>query len=70
MDDDDERDRLIELRSTRVAAYLLAVGVCAGIELSVVRADGFRIAQALIAALVIAEIAYGTVKVALYRRGV
>jgi len=65
----DERDRLIDLRSTRVAAYILATGVFAGIGLAVVQADRFWIAQALIAALVIAEITDGVVKVALYRRG-
>ena len=66
----DERDRLIDLRSTRVAAYILAAGVYAGIGLSVVQVERFWIAQALIAALVIAEITDGVIKVVLYRRGV
>ncbi|MEU8662473.1 hypothetical protein AB0C31_38065, partial [Actinoplanes philippinensis] len=66
----DERDRLIGLRGTRVGAYILAAGVCAGIWLAVIRADGFWIAQALIAALVVAQIADGVTKVVLYRRGV
>lgn len=65
----DERDRLIDLRSTRVAAYILAAGVYAGIGLAVVQVERFWIAQALIAALVIAEITDGVIKVALYRRG-
>jgi amino acid transporter len=69
VDAHDERDRLIDLRSTRVAAYILAAGVFAGIGLAVVQADRFWIAQALIAALVVAEITDGIVKVALYRRG-
>jgi hypothetical protein len=65
----DERDRIIGLRGTRVGAYILAVGVCAGIWLAVIQADGFWIAQTLIAALVVAQIADGVTKVTLYRRG-
>jgi Flp pilus assembly protein protease CpaA len=65
----DERDRLIDLRSTRVAAYILAAGIYAAIVLAVVQADRFWIAQALIAALVVAEITDGVIKVTLYRRG-
>ncbi|WP_328475069.1 hypothetical protein OHA21_17315 [Actinoplanes sp. NBC_00393] len=70
VDAHDERDRLIDLRSTRVAAYILAAGVFGGIGLAMVQADGFWIAQALIAALVVAEIADGLTKLTLYRRGV
>ena len=65
----DERDRLVDLRSERVGGYVLAVGVFAGIGLAMVRADRFWIAQALIAALVVAEITSGVIKLALYRRG-
>jgi hypothetical protein len=65
----DERDRLVDLRSERIGGYILAVGVFAGIGLAMVRADRFWIAQALIAALVIAEITSGVVKLVLYRRG-
>jgi hypothetical protein len=60
---------LIDLRSTKVAAYILAAGVYAAICLTVVRADRFWIAQALIAALVVAEVTDGVIKVVLYRRG-
>jgi predicted membrane protein len=66
----DERDRIISLRGTRIGAYILAVGVFAGIWLAVVQVDGFWIAQTLIAALVVAQIADGVTKVTLYRRGV
>lgn len=65
----DERDRLIVLRSTEIAAYILAAGVFTGIGLAIVQVDRFWIAQALIAALVIAEITDGVVKLILYRRG-
>jgi hypothetical protein len=64
----DERDRSVALRSERVAGYVLAVGVWAGIALAMLQADRFWIAQALIAALVVAEVTDGIVKLVLYRR--
>jgi hypothetical protein len=64
----DERDRLIGLHSERIAGYVLAVGVWAGIGLALVGAAPFWLAQTLIAALVLAQITDGVVKVALYRR--
>ena len=65
----DERDRLVELRSERIAGYVIALGVFAGIGLAMVQVDRFWIAQVLIAALVLAEITDGVSKVVLYRRG-
>jgi len=65
----DERDRLVELRSERIAGYVIALGVFAGIGLAMVQVDRFWIAQVLIAALVLAEITDGIIKVVLYRRG-
>jgi hypothetical protein len=65
---DDERGRLIGLRSERIAGYLLAVGVCAGIGLAIIQAETFWIAQVLIGALVLAEITEGVIKLVLYRR--
>lgn len=64
----DERDRLINLRSTRVAGYLHAAGVFAGLGLAVARADRFWIAQVLVVSLVLASVVESVVKVALYRR--
>ena len=64
----DERDRLISLRSTRVAGYLLAAGVFAGLGLAVARADRFWIAQVLVASIVLASVVESVVKVALHRR--
>jgi hypothetical protein len=66
----DERDRLIELRSERLAGYVLALGVWTGIGLAMAQVDAFWIAQALIGSLVAAEVLEGIVKVTLYRRGV
>jgi hypothetical protein len=64
----DERDRLVELHSERIAGYVLAVGVCAGIGLAMAQVDAFWIAQVLIGALVAAEVLDGIVKLVLYRR--
>jgi len=66
---DDERDRSIALRSGRVAGYVLVTGVCAGIGLAMMQSDTFWIAQALIGALVVAEVTEGVTKLVLYRRG-
>jgi len=66
---DDERDRLIALRSGRVAGYVLVTGVCAGIWLAMIQSDTFWIAQALIGALVVAEVTEGVTRLVLYRRG-
>jgi hypothetical protein len=66
---DDERDRLITLRSGEIYGYILAVGVCAGIGLAMMQLDTFWIAQALIGALVLAEVSKGVSKLVLYRRG-
>jgi hypothetical protein len=65
----DERDRLIGLRGARVAGYVLAAGVCAGIGLAMIQVDTFWIAETLIATLVIAEVIEGAVKLVLYWHG-
>jgi hypothetical protein len=64
----DERGRFITLRAERTGRYMLAVGVCTGIGLAVVQSDTFWIAQALIGALVLAEVVEGIVKLVLFRR--
>ena len=64
----DERDRLVVLRSERIAGYVLSLGVCAGIGLAMAQVDAFWIAQVLIGALVAAEVLDGIVKLVLYRR--
>lgn len=47
---------------------MLAGGVCTGIGLAVVQTDTFWIAQALIGALVLAEVVEGIEKLMLFRR--
>lgn len=65
----DERDRLVTLRSERLGGYVLAVGVFAGIVLAAIEVTWFWIANALMLAWVLAEVADGVTKVALYRTG-
>jgi hypothetical protein len=64
-----ERDRLIALRSERLSGYILAVGMFAGVVLAMLETTAFWIAQALLAAWVIAEVTEGTSKLIQYRRG-
>jgi hypothetical protein len=65
---EDERGRFITLRAERTGRYVLAGGVCTGIGLAVVQTDTFWIAQALIGALVLAEVVEGIEKLMLFRR--
>ena len=65
----DERDRLITLRSERVAGYVLALGVFASLVLAMAEVPHFYIAHALMLMWVLAEIIEGVSKVVLYRRG-
>jgi len=65
----DERDHQIGLRGQRIAGYVLAVGTIAGLTLAMAEAETFWIAQALLGALVLAELTEGVTKLVLYRRG-
>lgn len=65
----DERDRLISMRADQIAAYVLTVGIVGGIVLAMFESRLFYIAQALLGAWIIAEIAANAVKIVLYRRG-
>lgn len=65
----DERDQLIALRSERLSGYILAVGVFAGIVLAMLDTTAFWIAQALLAAWVLAEVSEDISKLVQYRRG-
>lgn len=65
----DERDRFIALRAERLSGYILAVGVFGGIVLAMLETAPFWIAQALLAAWVLAEVSEGVAKLLLYRRG-
>lgn len=67
---EDERHRVLSLRSQRWGNHVLAVGVFTGIVLAVLQVEAFWIAQALIAAWVLSEISAGVVKLVLLRPGV
>ena len=65
----DERDRLIELRAIRVAAYVYAALSMGAVSLLVVGANGGALGYAILLALVVAEIVnYGS-RIVYYRRG-
>ena len=65
----DERDKLISLRSERIGGFVLAVGVFAGLVLAMMEQPGFFIAHSLLLFWVLAEVIDGATKVVLYRRG-
>ncbi len=68
---EDERDRSFERRGAQIGGYFLATGIVGGLGLAMVDAPTFWIAQALLAALVLGEVAKGVTVIALYhRRGV
>lgn len=67
---EDERDRLIELRGGEVGGVVLGVAVFAAILLVIVDVDRFWLANSLLAGLVLAELAESLTKLVLYRRGV
>lgn len=67
---EDERDRSFERRAAQVGGYFLATGIVGGLALAMVDAPTFWIAQALLAALVLGEVAKGATVVALYHRGI
>jgi hypothetical protein len=67
-EDEDERDRMIELRAERVGAYALGAVALTGVFLSL-RMGDFRAANFLFLALVFSEIAKRIWQVFLYRRG-
>ncbi|MBG0741816.1 hypothetical protein IV500_20905 [Paeniglutamicibacter antarcticus] len=67
---EDERDRLLERRGAHVGGYVLATGTIVGLGLAMVDAPTFWIAQALLASLVLGELASSVTALALYRRGI
>lgn len=68
-EDEDERDRLIEMRGDQVGGYVLAVGALVGLGLAMVEVPYFWIANAILAGLVLSEIGKAIVMLVAYRRG-
>ncbi len=65
----DERDRIIELKGERVGGWVLAVGALGALGLAMTDQATFWIAQAILAGLVLGEMASSTSQLVLYRRG-
>ncbi len=68
-DEEDERDRLIEMRADQVSGYVLAVGTFVGLWLALVDAEAFWIVHALVAGLVVSEVVKNSMMLVAYRRG-
>jgi hypothetical protein len=66
----DERDRLIGLKSERVAYYAVSAGAVTGMWFAFFGWSGFWIANVLFLALALAELAKETTRIVLYRVGV
>lgn len=64
----DERERLIEMRATRIAFHVLLVGALAGVGMQHIRNSPWLIAQVVFLSIVVAEVVKFGLQVALYRR--
>ncbi len=65
----DERDRLIELKGTRNAAYLLATGVFLALCTALITKGNFAFTHVLLAAWVLAQLFQIASQLYFYRRG-
>ncbi len=68
--DTDERDRLIKLKGTRNAAYVLATGIFAALCAAVVTEGNFVFTHVLLGFWVAAQLVEIGTQLVLYRRGV
>ena len=66
----DERERLIEMRATRVAFQVLVVGALAGVGMLHVTTSAWRMAQVVLLAVVVAELVKFGGQILYVRRGV
>lgn len=64
----DERERLIEMRSTSVAFHVLLVGALSAVGLLHLASSAWLMAQVVMLAIVVAEVVRFGLQVALYRR--
>lgn len=64
----DERERLIEMRATRVAFHVLIVGALAGVGTIHLRNSVWLMAQVVMLAVVLAEVVRFGLQVAMYRQ--
>jgi hypothetical protein len=66
----DERDKLIEMRADARSSYVLGSGALLALGLALMEQDLFWIIHAILAGLVLSEIAKGVLRAIDYRRGV
>jgi len=66
---EDERDKVIEMRGDQVGSYVLAVAALAAMGLAMLEGEYFWIAHVLLAGLVLSEMAKAVVMLLAYRRG-
>jgi membrane glycosyltransferase len=68
--EDDERDRLVELKGIRNGAYVLGTGIFAAIACALLTDGNFWFVHVLFASLVISELVESASQLVYYRRGV
>lgn len=66
----DERDRIIEMRADARSSYVLGAGALLALGLALTEQPLFWIVHAILAGLVLSEIAKGVLRAIDYRRGV
>lgn len=66
----DERERLIELKTERIASYTLSTGVVCLIGALLIGWNGFLVANLLLAVLVIAELVKAGAQILYFRAGI
>ena len=66
----DERERLCDLRATRLAAYVYVVGSFVAVFGGLHGASGFGVGVGVLLSFVVAEIVNYTARIIYYRRGV
>lgn len=64
----DERERLIALKASRVGFYVLMAGAWLSIATLHLHFDRLRMADSMLAAIIVAELARFGTEIALYRR--
>lgn len=65
----DERERLIDLKALRIAAYVYVVGSFAAVATTHLGADGFTVGYGVLLAFVLAEIVNCVMRIYYCRRG-
>ncbi len=70
IDEEDERDRLIDMRGDQVSTYVLVAGIVLGIGLAMLQVDYLWIANGLLAALLAAGITRSAVVLYAHLRGI